>query len=436
MVAEHDNPAPGAAQDTGGLAPHLADTFFRTCADGLMLTDADGRLLAVNPAFCTMTGYTEEEAIGRKPGELLGSPHTPADFYREVFATIAEQGWWRGEITNRLKDGSLAIHTETIAQVLDEAGRVSHYVSTLVDVSELHTARVLAQQEHAITTSVLNSLPGIFFLLDREGRNWRCNGGARDYIGRPREWCSNPPQNTHELFDPDWHAPVDEAIRQGFADGHAELEAEIRHSEGHATPFHFSAHRVDINGQDYLCGIGIDMTRHRDLENNLHRLATTDPLTGALNRRAMEERLHDELARCTRYDCGFSLVMADIDLFKTINDHHGHDVGDHILEQVVANLNDGLRRNDALARWGGEEFLILLAETGDDGGLEATERMRARLRDTLRDPDGHPITVSFGLTTARAGDDLDGLLKRADDALYRAKADGRDRICLSPRPDA
>ncbi len=173
--------------------------------------------------------------------------------------------------------------------------------------------------------------------------------------------------------------------------------------------------------------------RWRAREAGFERMASVDALTGLTNRRRFLELAQAELPRARRYDQPLALVLADLDLFKAINDAHGHLIGDQALVHAARLLRSGLREADVIARHGGEEFAILLPMTERDGAVEVADRCRRRLADTPLVVDGIgpiKVTASFGVTGcagSRCGS-LDDLLREADAALYRAKAGGRDRV--------
>ncbi len=162
------------------------------------------------------------------------------------------------------------------------------------------------------------------------------------------------------------------------------------------------------------------------VRRTLEHLMLTDPLTGVGNRRMLELRLDDEILRAERYRRALTVVYFDLDHFKQVNDKYGHDVGDTVLRQVADSLVANLRQSDHVARMGGEEFVTLLTETGLDDAVTLVERMRAAVA-ALQIP-GLPqhITISAGLAQWREGENAETLLRRADQALYRAKASGRN----------
>ncbi|WP_431856776.1 GGDEF domain-containing protein [Azospirillum sp.] len=174
-----------------------------------------------------------------------------------------------------------------------------------------------------------------------------------------------------------------------------------------------------------------DVTALKQTEAMLRVLSNTDSLTGAWNRRHFIDLAEAEVERSRRYARPFSLLALDIDHFKRINDAHGHAVGDEALKAFTAACRTTLRTNDVLGRMGGEEFAILLPETDGKGARRVAERIRTRVRaltvpagtDTVR------FTVSIGWASCQGdGRDLDAMLSCADEALYRAKDQGRDRV--------
>ena len=163
------------------------------------------------------------------------------------------------------------------------------------------------------------------------------------------------------------------------------------------------------------------------LSEQLRRQATTDPLTGLCNRLHFNLLFRSELDRANRYGGSFSIVMFDVDHFKRINDAFGHAVGDNVLVRVSRTVGSRLRNTDVLARWGGEEFMIILPETDLSGAQQAAEDLRMLIADSGNSSEP-AVTVSFGVSAFRRGDNENALLGRVDAALYRAKQNGRNRV--------
>ncbi len=163
------------------------------------------------------------------------------------------------------------------------------------------------------------------------------------------------------------------------------------------------------------------------LEEELTKRATTDSLTQAYNRSEYDEIVQREMHRCKRYNTLLSLLVLDIDHFKKINDAHGHLAGDNVLKEVVNIIRENIRGSDYLTRWGGEEFIVLLPETG----VEKAEALADRIKDSIENHQFNglgKVTVSLGVTQYREDDSGEELMKRADEAMYRAKAGGRNRV--------
>jgi len=177
----------------------------------------------------------------------------------------------------------------------------------------------------------------------------------------------------------------------------------------------------------------------RHANSQIEKLSVTDPLLGIFNRRYLHERLPQEAARSRRYGQPLSLVMADLDHFKKINDTYGHQVGDLVLQHAANLAGSALRGSDWLARYGGEEFVIVLPETPLLGAHAVAERMRRLACETpLQLPDmGLLVTASFGVATIDgvfpSNEDAEAMLREADKALYESKRAGRNRVTCAPK---
>lgn len=167
--------------------------------------------------------------------------------------------------------------------------------------------------------------------------------------------------------------------------------------------------------------------RNESQRERLEHLATIDPLTGVRNRRSMDQELALAVANADRTGLPYSVALLDLDHFKKINDDYGHSVGDEVLVDMVALTQQNTRKTDHLFRYGGEEFVLLLPGTHGAGLKTALSNLQQVLRKHLKYPGG-PVTASFGVAQLLVGESVDSWLARADAALYRAKASGRDCI--------
>lgn len=160
-------------------------------------------------------------------------------------------------------------------------------------------------------------------------------------------------------------------------------------------------------------------------------MATTDSLTGLLNRRAFNDWGKREVSRSSRYKDSLSVLLLDVDRFKRINDERGHGVGDSVLSSLARLLSANVRSCDVVARWGGEEFVVAMPSTPLSGATQVAERMRSALEALeIRDPSGNcvAVTASFGVAQHLAHESLEQLVDRADRAMYGAKSAGRNRV--------
>jgi len=170
-------------------------------------------------------------------------------------------------------------------------------------------------------------------------------------------------------------------------------------------------------------------------ENEMEKLATVDVLTQLFNRRKMVELIDIEKVRFQRDGKSFVLANTDIDHFKRFNDSFGHDCGDYVLKEVSKLLQHSLREQDMVARWGGEEFLILLPDTDADGAFEAIEKLRQSIEDTNYHygDDEFSVTMTFGIAEFDGSEEIDDVIKHADEVLYAGKRGGRNRVIVSKR---
>ena len=198
----------------------------------------------------------------------------------------------------------------------------------------------------------------------------------------------------------------------------------LRFHEGIALP-------DDDRIANYLFVISIIVERHSYLSGLLSQ-ARTDRLTGINNRGHAEESLVKEIERSQRYRNPLSVILFDIDHFKSFNDTYGHDVGDLVLQEVARLAGNAIRATDVIGRWGGEEFLIILSETGVENAMIVAENVRKTV-ESARFDFAQSVTISAGVSEFARRDTPQTLVKRADDALYTAKETGRNRIVTKPK---
>jgi diguanylate cyclase (GGDEF)-like protein len=173
--------------------------------------------------------------------------------------------------------------------------------------------------------------------------------------------------------------------------------------------------------------------RIQEMSQKFEKQAMRDPLSGLLNRRGMRVKLQDEFERSQRYNNELTVMMCDIDNFKRVNDQYGHDKGDEIIKSLGAVFKSGLRRQDSLARWGGEEYLFLLPETNGSQGMQLAEKLRTKIEKEqyTHEYKNFSVTVSIGLHQIVVTDTINQAITKADTNLYKAKEQGRNRCIIS-----
>jgi diguanylate cyclase (GGDEF)-like protein/PAS domain S-box-containing protein len=186
---------------------------------------------------------------------------------------------------------------------------------------------------------------------------------------------------------------------------------------------------VTSNGGNITHFIAVknDISERRKMEEELKNIVGKDSLTQTYNRSKFKELFNKEIARFSRYSHPFSLILLDIDFFKSVNDTYGHITGDNILKSVSRIIQKCIRETDSLIRWGGEEFIIIASATDLEKAIMLAERIRKTIENHSFDV-VRKLTISFGVSSFRSGDSKDSIVKRADDAMYQAKRNGRNRV--------
>jgi diguanylate cyclase (GGDEF)-like protein/PAS domain S-box-containing protein len=415
---------------------------LNAAGNAIVITDAEPRILWANAAFSTLTGYGVQEAIGRKPSELVASGKQDQAFYQNLWQTILAGDIWRGELINKRKDGRLYDEELTITPVrLGRDGQeITHFIAVKQDISERKAVERRLQASEAHFRLFYEHAPVAYQSLDAAGNLLEVND----------EWLRQ--------FGYAHDAVIGRHIGEFLAPGQEVLlktrfESFLRDSVLRKTEFDF-LHRdggivtvavdglVDRDEQGHFqrtqCVLH-NITARKQIEQELRYLATTDALTGLANRRHFLDQMRLALARHQRHGTPTALLMIDLDWFKRVNDQYGHAVGDEVLQHCARTIASRLRRNDLLGRLGGEEFAILMPDTDVEGAREFAERVRQLAA-------GNPastrtgeilVTLSIGVTCFQERDqNIDGILARSDQALYRAKHNGRNRVELEPPPSS
>lgn len=277
-----------------------------------------------------------------------------------------------------------------------------------------------------------NSPVGMAMIDHHSGAFLEVNDALLGYVGYSRNefmkmsfWDITPRE-----YDSQEHSQIKELNECGRFGPN---EKEYIRKDGSKIPIRLSGFKMtDVCGRDVVWGVIEDISTERELEEErkkLKHLANTDHLTGLYNRQKLEKTLRFEMSRESSSLNTLSVIMIDMDHFKTINDTLGHQAGDKVLVAVSTLLRECARNIDVVGRWGGEEFLIICPDISQKKLESLAEQIREGI-ENLEVCDDRVITASFGLAQYEDGNDINAVITRADNALYRAKKNGRNRVVL------
>ncbi|QOY55639.1 diguanylate cyclase [Candidatus Sulfurimonas marisnigri] len=206
-----------------------------------------------------------------------------------------------------------------------------------------------------------------------------------------------------------------------------ELNAQIRRKKGDILHVQVKTQSLMIDNNIHFLSIISDITHKIKEHDRLKQFAYVDALTGIYNRRKFDELLEVEYSRAKRYKRNLSALFFDIDHFKKVNDNFGHDIGDDVLKMMAHLVKSNIRETDFFARWGGEEFIVLLPETSLEDALTIAEHIRSGIESKMFEIVGK-ITVSIGVSKIKEKERIETFIKRLDNALYKAKHEGRNKV--------
>ena len=388
-------------QELYEVSPAEAYADHNAVTDCLLPEDREGHRRSVEEAMRTLSRWTHEHRIRTRSGKLK---------------------WVRGQaVPERQPDGSVV------------------WNGILIDVTERRLAEeALAESENRFrrVTSMTSDLvyscrrgdDGYFRVGWMGGNAGRLFGVSTEEMLGMGCWRGFVLPEDRPLFE--------QHVTRLAPGQSGDTVMRVRHRDGlvrYLRSFAQVEADPDKSGRHLLYGAVQDITDRKVLEQELERQAHTDFLTGVANRGHFFELAEQELARVQRYRHPLSLVMLDLDHFKEVNDTHGHEVGDRVLEALAATCRHVLREIDVVGRMGGEEFAILLPETAGPQAFEVAERLREAIALASIDIGAEQplrVTASLGVATYVEADQwVDTLLRRADRALYEAKRLGRNSTC-------
>lgn len=399
-------------------------TALTHAANAVAVTDRDGLIEWVNPAFTRLTGYDLSEVVGHTP-RLLKSGRHDQSFYASLWQTILAGQVWRGETVNRRKDGSLYHSEITISPVVGDAGDITAFIGIQQDIS----ARKQAEEQLRLAAQVFaNTVEGIV-VTDAATVIQSVNQAFTDITGyTPDEVRGRKPRLLHS----DRHSPAFYALMWRIVQQTGWWQGEMwnRRKNGEVFPARVTISAIRAGNGEVSSYIGLigDITQQKRDEQTIRHLAYHDPLTDLPNRTLFHERLAQALDEAERDGRSLAVLFVDLDGFKRVNDTVGHALGDRLLKGIAAELVAAVDDTATVARWGGDEFTILLPRlAGPDVADQCAAAVSRRLSRTWV-LGGHEfaITASVGVAVYPAhGLDSETLLKNADMAMYHAKDTNR-----------
>lgn len=410
-----------------------AEQFNRLLLDsvnvGVCGIDDTGAFTFVNPEAVRAFGYLHEsEVIKLGLHRFLGDAGAPVGNEMHPILRMASTGPANQgiECFMRKSDGT-PFPVRLVVSPIRVGDRTQGSVLSFTDLTKQR------EQEEQVA-DLINSVPGIVFqaVMTASGRfsPTYFNAAATGFLGISSETDLTSLEVLSSFLPRSgWIGLLRSLRRSARWLQPWEQEFQINGKEGGKWLLGRAKTRLQPNGDVAFTGVLLDITDRKRLEARLEEAALTDSLTGLKNRRHFEQILKTSAERHAALGRPYSLMIVDIDHFKQLNDRYGHDVGDDTLRHVAGILQLRSRPMDCAARWGGEEFVVLLPDTGLDFASSLASEIRSQVAEAGFPASG--LTVSIGVGEVAAGEDASTFFRRVDAALYRAKANGRDRVELA-----
>ena len=408
------------------LQEHLS-LIIQSSYSPIMITNAEldapenPKILYVNPAFEKMTGYIQEEIIGKTPRILQGEKTNRAAL-EELKAKLSRGEFFEGTTVNYKKDGSAYYVEWNISPVKNTQGEVLYFVSIQKDISEKIE---LQEQEEIFKLSIEQSADHVA-IISNKGFYRYVNASYAKRTGYSKEELlgKNPKILKSGKHDKEfYHNLWTDLLNQKVIDAtfiNKKKNGNLYFDDQTITPI-----LADGKIVSYLV-IGKDVSDYLEREDTLKALAFKDELTGVANRHSLSNYF-DNIRDAILEGEDYSIIIADIDHFKEINDTHGHLLGDKILKTFSKLLKANIRESDKVFRWGGEEFIII-AKTKLANATILANNIREKVATNLY-CEQIQLTSSFGVCSMDS-DNFDLILDKTDKALYQAKSSGRNRVSV------
>lgn|GEM_PF-1338852 len=393
--------------------------LLENISDGIHLVDANGNLVLFNQSFAENLGYTKKELAHQHIS--LWDKFLPNSKIPEVIANfIRNPGVFETQHTR--KNGEI-IDVQISTSRIEMDGK-SYLFSSQRDISEQkRIQRLITEQKQELEAILQNSLEGIA-LTNLDTKFTYTNPQYSRLLGYTEEefktlTCADLTKESEREALMMVHQQVLEKGR------YENFERFCHHKDGHWVRVRSSISLMP-NGKQLLL-TSQDVSENYELIQKLNYQSITDPLTQLKNRKAYYQKVQELFSLFNRYDTPFSLVMFDIDRFKSINDQYGHYMGDQVLIKLANALQQMMRQTDFCYRMGGEEFAILLSNTHLDSAIQFAEKIRTYVKSNIQIDNQKNLTISLGVDMAHPDDTEESLYQRVDSRLYKAKQAGRDR---------
>ena len=434
----------------------VSDLALKAVSQGVLISNADGLIISVNDAFMEITGFDKSEIVGNTCRFVQG-PQTDPKTLKAIQASIKNLTDFTGEILNYRKDGTVFWNDLSISPVLDEQGRATHFIGITRDITERKTGQLALQASEALNLAILDSVPAEIAVVDSKGvilavnehwRNFALENGAEPGTPAPNtdigtNYFSVCPEGAEAVADGTLNtrdgiqAVLDGTLPSYRQDYPCHSPEQERWFTMNVTPLGDGGAGAVITHTNH--------TQRRQMEDQVRQLAFHDALTQLPNRLLFNDRLVQTMAVSQRIGFYCALIFLDLDNFKPLNDLHGHDAGDLLLIEVARRLKACVRKMDTVARFGGDEFVVLLSELFADktASTEQAAIIAEKIRLALSEPyqftlqhEGqaprlveHCCSASIGVTLFVDHETSQSdILKWADSAMYKAKAEGRNRV--------
>ncbi len=383
------------------------------------------KILYANDAASTITGFSNEELTQMHTWEFVDA-EVQKIFQQRVLRRLQGKKFSTryDDIPIKTKKGIFKIIRASVETIVYE-GRYAG-IAIITDVTDL----IEAKEKVKILAQAVEQMDELVKITDVDGNiiyvnnSLIANTGYKEIelIGQnPRILKSG--KHTKAFYKKMWDTILSKKIYRNVLIN-KKKDGTLYYEDLTISPI------IDENGEiRYFVATSKDVSSQIELEERLKIMATTDALTGIYNRYKMNEEIEFEIKKAKRYKKSFALIMFDIDFFKVINDTYGHDIGDKVLEELALLVTRSIRSTDTFARWGGEEFMILARNSDAKSATLLAEKIRKKVENFLF-ADGINITISIGISLYNRQKTKETLLKEADRALYRAKAEGRNKTVL------